>query len=46
MKFIIQEKCHNTIRIIGTTASVVNSCVDLINLPACFDSIEKTYNAR
>ena len=46
MDFIIKENMHNKIRIVGATASVVNSCLDKMHLPNCFNATEQTYNAR
>ena len=46
MNFIIDKQYHNKIRIVGTTASVINACFDASVLPDCCDELEKTYNAR
>lgn len=35
---------HDKIRIIGTTASVVNLCSDVMHLLKFFDALEETFN--
>lgn len=46
MNEIFDRTAHNKIRLVGLTASVVNSCLDPINLPECAKELENTFNAR
>jgi len=46
MNYIIDKQYHNKIRIVGTTASVINACFNSMHLSECCDEMERTYNAR
>ena len=46
MNQIIVMNMHNRIRLVGLTASLVNSCLDPKNLPECAEELEKTFNAK
>lgn len=46
MDFIKEKQCHNKIRIVGTTASVLNAFFHPTQLNSCCEMLEETMNAR